>query len=158
MHRDIAEFDTPVMDGNLRELAERSVTLTERVILKATQTVREFSKGEFCVLLFLESLDQDTTAVEIADQVSLTRPRITQIVSSLERRGFVTREKDEFDKRKVNIRITDEGRRVVNEQREQTVENHMRYLAKLGDDSEAFLRILEKSVEYFAEKELNSKK
>ena len=138
---------------SLRDLASRSINLSECVMLKASQLVRELTQGEYCVLVYLESCTEDATAVEIADEVSLTRPRITQIVSSLERRGFVTRTKDDHDKRKVNIRITEAGRGMVNTQRENALERHMNYLTYLGDDRDAFLRILEKSIVYFAERD-----
>ncbi len=129
-----------------------TVILTEKAVLVATQLVRELTQGENCVLVYLDSLSEDATAVEIADQVALTRPRITQIVSDLESRGLVVRTKDTEDRRKVNIRITDEGRRLVREQREQALDGFNSFLEELGDDSDAFIRILHKTIDHFEEK------
>ena len=129
-----------------------TVILTEKAVLVATQPVRELSQGENCVLIYLDSRTEDVTAVEIADRVSLTRPRITQIVSDLESRGLVSRTKDIEDRRKVNIRITDKGRELVQKQRDAAVENFASFLDKLDDDADAFIRILHKTIEYFEEK------
>ena len=129
-----------------------TVILTEKAVLVATQLVRELTQGENCVLVYLDSLSEDATAVEIADQVALTRPRITQIVSDLESRGLVVRTKDTEDRRKVNIRITDEGRRLVREHREQALVGFNSFLEELGDDGEAFIRILHKTIDHFEAK------
>ena len=135
-----------------QDQAIETVILTEKAVLVATQLVRELTQGENCVLIFLDSRSEDATAVEIADQVSLTRPRITQIVSDLESRGLVSRTKDIEDRRKVNIRITDKGRELVQKQRDAAVENFASFLDKLDDDADAFIRILHKTIEYFEEK------
>lgn len=139
-------------NDRLHEQTIDTIMLTEKAVLVATQLVRGLTQGEYCVLIYLDSKSEDATAVEIADQVSLTRPRITQIVSDLENRGLVVRTKDTEDRRKVNIRITDEGRKLVQEQREAALENFSAFLAKLGDDADAFIRILHKTIEHFEEK------
>ena len=105
-----------------------------------------------CPAAYLDERNESATAVEIAEHVSLTRPRITQIVSSLEARGYVTRTRDGKDRRKVNVELTDEGREAVREQRKNAIEGFSAYYDKLGDDGEAFLRILHKTIEYFDEK------
>ncbi len=135
-----------------RKQTIETVILTEKAVLVATQLVRELTQGENCVLVYLDSLSEDATAVEIADQVSLTRPRITQIVSDLESRGLVVRTKDTEDRRKVNIRITDSGRRLVQEQREKALDGFNSFLEELGDDGDAFIRILHKTIDHFEEK------
>ena len=53
---------------------------------------------------------------------------------------------------KVNIRITDKGRELVQKQRDAAVENFASFLDKLDDDADAFIRILHKTIEYFEEK------
>ncbi|MBQ6522308.1 MAG: winged helix-turn-helix transcriptional regulator [Atopobiaceae bacterium] len=135
-----------------QEQTIETVILTEKAVLVATQLVRELTQGENCVLIYLDSLTEDATAVEIADQVALTRPRITQIVSDLESRGLVVRTKDTEDRRKVNIRITDAGRRLVQKQREQALDGFNSFLEELGDDDDAFIRILHKTIDHFEEK------
>ena len=139
-------------NSNRCEFAYESVILTEKALLAATHLVRELTQGEYSVLVYLDAQTESSTAVAIADHVALTRPRITQIVSSLESRGYVTRTRDDVDKRKVNIVITDEGRKAVRDQREKAIEGIRDYLEKLGDDGEAFIHILHKTIAYFNEK------
>jgi len=152
---DIPAEELSAMECNkkLRELASRSVYLTEHIVLNVTQMVRNLTQGEYCVLAFLESRTEDVTAVEIADRVCLTRPRITQIINTLEEYDFVERKKDAYDKRKTNIHITDKGRFAVKAQREDAIERHMRFYTWLGDDDAAeLILLLEKSLGYFSEK------
>ena len=54
--------------------------------------------------------------------------------------------------RKVNIRISDQGRDFVQKQREDAIKSFGSFLDKLGDDADAFIRILHKTIEYFEEK------
>lgn len=138
---------------NLKELAEKSVSFTEKATLAASPTVREVTQGEYCVLLCLEALNKETTAVQIADMVSLTRPRITQIVNSLEHRGFVIRKKDATDRRKINIKISAAGRRMVEKQRTDAIERHEKFLLNIGDDSEEFVRLLGLLSDYLIKKQ-----
>ena len=138
--------------GNLQGDAFDSIILTEKAMLAATKLVRIHTQGEYSVLVYLDERNESATAVEIAEHVSLTRPRITQIVSSLEERGYVSRTRDSMDRRKVNVELTDAGRKAIREQRESAMEGFRGYLEKLGDDGEAFIRILHKTIEYFGEK------
>ena len=138
--------------NNLQEDTFDSIVLAEKAMLAATKLVRIHTQGEYSVLVYLDERNESATAVEIAEHVSLTRPRITQIVSSLEERGYVSRTRDDEDRRRVNVELTAEGRKAVRDQRERAMEGFRGYLEKLGDDGDAFIRILHKTIEYFDEK------
>jgi DNA-binding MarR family transcriptional regulator len=49
----------------------------------------------------------------LADQVSLSQATVTSIVDRLESRHLITRLRNDPDRRKVILEVTDEGRRVV---------------------------------------------
>lgn len=51
---------------------------------------------------------------KIADEVSLSQATVTNIVERLEHRGLIMRQRDERDKRKVNLWLSDKGREVLN--------------------------------------------
>lgn len=53
------------------------------------------------------------TPSELARAVSLSNATITGILTRLEQRGLVTREKSESDRRRVLLALTDEGQRLV---------------------------------------------
>lgn len=55
------------------------------------------------------------TASEIARSVSLSQATITTIITGLEERGLLTRERNDVDRRRVNISLTDVGRTLLAE-------------------------------------------
>ena len=134
---------------DLESLAVHAAQLVEMGMLAEIGKVRDIIQGEFCVLAFLDSCAEDVAAVEIAENVSLTRPRITQIVSSLEERGLVKRTKDDDDKRRVNITITEAGREHVAAQRRIATDILKDFLSWIGEDRKTFIGILEQTYTYF---------
>ncbi|MDP5052976.1 MAG: MarR family transcriptional regulator [Congregibacter sp.] len=53
------------------------------------------------------------TATEVAHAVSLSQATITVIVSKLEERGLLVRERSSVDKRRVHVSLTAQGREVL---------------------------------------------
>ena len=51
---------------------------------------------------------------KIAEEVALSPATVTNILDRLEHREYIERQRDERDKRKVNIWLTDKGREVLN--------------------------------------------
>lgn len=67
--------------------------------------------GEYPILLQLYQLD-GITQEEIVNYQSLDKSGVTRTVQSLERKGFIRREKDEKDQRCKRIFLTEEGWKV----------------------------------------------
>jgi len=53
------------------------------------------------------------SAGSIAREVHLGQPTLTGILDRLEKRGFVQRIRDQYDRRGVNVGITDQGRQIL---------------------------------------------
>ena len=53
------------------------------------------------------------TVSEIAHAVSLSQATVTTLLNKLESRDFVTRERSKQDRRRVNVRLTRQGRKVL---------------------------------------------
>ncbi len=51
---------------------------------------------------------------KIAEEVALSPATVTNILDRMEHREYIERQRDERDKRKVNIWLTDKGREVLN--------------------------------------------
>lgn len=67
---------------------------------------------EFAVLSFLRfSPDQTLRMTELAAGTNATLPRLSHVVTRLERRGVVERMPCPEDRRATNVRLTDAGRR-----------------------------------------------
>lgn len=84
----------------------------------------------------------------LARQISLSPATITGIVDRLEKRGLVTRERSREDKRKVEIALTEEGRRLVEQMPPPLHETFSRRLAELPvKEQEEIDRVLAKIVD-----------
>ena len=66
--------------------------------------------GEPLCLHLLTKRD-GTSQLDLADDVHLSRPRVTKIVQTLEKEGAVVRRADESDQRLTRVFLTSEGRR-----------------------------------------------
>jgi DNA-binding MarR family transcriptional regulator len=63
--------------------------------------------------LFMIEQNQRLIATDIAKFLEMKKGSVTTLVNDLEKRGFVYKEADETDKRKVWIYITDEGSQFI---------------------------------------------
>lgn len=67
---------------------------------------------QLMVLQQLAAHDKLTAGV-IAREISLSQPTVTSIIDRLERKGLLKRERDQRDKRKVMLRMTEAGQAAV---------------------------------------------
>lgn len=102
----------------MAELADQ-VLISLRRILRATSLhsnrLRRSVGLSSPQLLVLQTAheQQRPTASQIANAVSLSQATITTILTELEKRGLLLRERSEEDRRRVHVSLTDEGRRVL---------------------------------------------
>lgn len=71
----------------------------------------DLSPSQYRLLVFL--LESPAAATALADRLDVTRPSLTALVDGLVQRGFVVRETDPDDRRRVTHQISDAGRGVV---------------------------------------------
>lgn len=67
------------------------------------------------IVLRAVNANDGLTATEVANAVSLSQATITTIVSKLEERELVKRERSKVDKRRVHVSLSDAGREVLKE-------------------------------------------
>lgn len=83
----------------------------------------------------------------LARGISLSPATVTGIIDRLEKRGLVTRERSKDDKRKVEIALTDEGRRLGEQMPPPLHETFSRRLKELSVEEQAEIdRVLAKIV------------
>ncbi len=80
----------------------------------------------------------------LADRLAVRRPSITALIDGLVTRGLVDRRQEDADRRRVALRLTDEGARIL-EEADRTVDDYLISIAgHLPDKDEAMaLRSLE---------------
>ena len=96
--------DVPL--GRLLGIAGRMVQARFHRVLEA----QGLTHAGWQVLLTLWK-DDNLTQREVADRVYVTQATVTGVVDTLEREGFVTRTRDETDRRVVRVGLTKDGRK-----------------------------------------------
>ncbi len=79
----------------------------------ALKKARELSMGENGVLLYLISRAENVTAGELARVLGIGSGGVANLLSSLEKKGYITRSMNPEDRRGVFVAITDNGRNVI---------------------------------------------
>ena len=57
--------------------------------------------------------DKSFRLADIHSHLQITKPAVSQMLNSLERRGYILREIDRNDRRKISITLTDKGREIL---------------------------------------------
>ncbi len=70
-------------------------------------------QGEMKVLTFVNKMNRTVMPGEIASMLEMTAARITGVLRSLEKKGYIIRRIDENDRRRVLVDITENGRKCV---------------------------------------------
>jgi len=100
---------------------------------------------QYHVLRILRDATTDGLACSAVAERSVSGdPDVTRLLDRLERQGWATRSRDEHDRRVVTARITDEGRRLLDELEAPVSALHARQLERLGaGDLPALRRLLQ---------------
>lgn len=82
---------------------------------------------------------------ELLEILTLKSGSVSETVKKLENQGFIVKEKDESDRRKINITITDTGMKYLDENRKINSEQEKILFTSLSEkEQEDLKRILEK--------------
>ena len=115
-----SEMDVPFLPTPLRRTPTNlAANLAEAVLVQWARQFRnvESETGltvERLELLALLDHEGPLTAGELSEELRVTRPAITRMVSGLEEDGLVRRSTNMLDGRSVVTRITPAGRRILN--------------------------------------------
>jgi len=127
------------MSVNQAEPAERSLLLAVRRVIRAVDlhSRRQMEQTGLTGPQFalLQELDREGTALagELARALQVSQPTLPGILDRLERRGLATRSRNGADRRTVQVKITDEGRRMLRDTPSALQEGVRRELAKLDE-------------------------
>jgi DNA-binding MarR family transcriptional regulator len=128
-------YTMEILDGNLED--ETDLKLSHINVLSAF------------------SGQSDLSMKELAKSIGVKRPNMTMMVDSLVAAGFLMRERDENDRRKVMVMLTPTGRIITKKIAERKRTAALKIFAKLTEDEKKRLEtclntaceILEKAVE-----------
>jgi DNA-binding MarR family transcriptional regulator len=129
----------PVSDTTADQLyAERLAELTFE-LLEECQEKREqiansvgLTVGEFKVMRVFRS-NEVLSVGTVADRLELSSSRLTRIIDGLVQKGIVSRETSPDDRRIMELRLTDKGRKLERVLKERYVNTHAQIIALLPE-------------------------
>ena len=96
-------------------------------------------------------VQDNVTAGTLTEQLHVVPGRMTDILKSLENKGFIRRCRDEEDKRRVNVCITQNGMAEAEEKRNYIADEYKGLFHILGkEDTEELIRLLKIVLSYSA--------
>lgn len=112
-------------------------------------SLTEFCQGENRVLMYLNLNDyKDIYPSDLSEALYVTRQRITSILSSLRKKGYVSLEHAENDRRRVYIKLTSDGKNYITE-RQNEAENYLDcFIESFGEENVSeFTRMINLTIE-----------
>jgi len=119
------------------QVAQASI-VTLAVFHRAAGTALELRPAEYTLLVLIKE-NPGGTAARFARALAVTAPNITMWLDKLERRGLVTREASETDRRTLHLHVTEKGRRIADEATQRIVEMEREAFAHLSPGERAIL-------------------
>lgn len=105
-----------------------------------------FSQGEMRLLGCLNAGADGRTAGELSTLLDLSTARIAAMLNNLERKGAITRARDTADRRRVVVRLTDQGRHEVQTSLDEAVACLSEVYRRMGeDDTRELLRLSDRA-------------
>ena len=102
-------------------------------------------RGELCLLMHLKRRSEPVLPGELSEVMSVSTARIARLLNTLEDRGLIRRSMDLTDRRKIIVRLTEEGERYLEAVHAHTHRRASAVVEALGaEDAEAFIRRAER--------------
>ncbi|MFZ0446343.1 MAG: MarR family transcriptional regulator [Bacillus sp. (in: firmicutes)] len=132
---------------NYKKLAEDLFEFMARCPKIPMQEPQEFTRGEIGILVYLHFNSDSVTSGDLSESLSVSTGRVATALKGLEKKGFIIRQTDLSDKRRVNVLITEAGRKLVRDKHQHGIEKMVKALQKL-DEEEAieFVRLVKKII------------
>ena len=139
------------MMTDYRALAEKLIELQR--LLHLAPITRELSKlenGTFLALNCLANNQQEVHPKELSQKMAVSSARIAALLNHMEKEGLILRKADPKDNRQIVILLTDRGKQLIKQKREEVVNIMANRLEELGpEEAEAYLRIQMKIIRSF---------
>ncbi|MEO6742551.1 MAG: MarR family transcriptional regulator [Chthoniobacteraceae bacterium] len=135
------------LKASAERLADIFIVLQRSFVLNLSkELVRgRLSFPQFLLLSFLAQEEEPLTMTEVARRMKHTTAAATGLVDRLEKLSLITRKQGPKDRRKVMVVITAQGHAMVQEIRQDMIQNLLRLMEHLDDTERAtWVRIYEK--------------
>lgn len=112
--------------------------------LKKSHTSTALTHGEALVLIITgkHSANAPLTPSALGDVLGMSRPSVTPILNALEKKGCIVRSLNTADRRKLEIRLTDKGRQLAEDELERFNSALNKLTQGLGEKKSVQLTVL----------------
>lgn len=115
----------------------------------AFSRLEKSNQGESMMIKFLDHANQPTSPKQLADALNLSSARIAVVLGNLEKKGQIIRKIDQEDRRRINVTLTEAGKKVAKIQKKQMRDKMIRIFEQMGEqDTEQFIGLIAKFVDY----------
>ncbi len=116
------------------EVFEVMGKLQEYNPLELFRSIDEINSGMGYIMLRLYNAKEEVYAINLSQDMQISRARVTMLLRKLISRGFVLKQRSKLDARKEIITITNIGRDEVNKIKQKVLGDVNRLIDKLGMD------------------------
>lgn len=109
----------------------------------------DFLQGEHYILHYLsQNLDNEISPSTLSAKLHMTRPRVTAVINTLKKKNYVEAKQDEEDRRRLSVRITEEGLDFINSKQKNAIDYFQFFIESVGDENvKELIRIIELAVD-----------
>lgn len=137
------------LDKSLPKYVNDSIATLEKILtsdnFSAFERITRVSRGEIFVLKILLFKEGVSTPTEISEAMKSTKGRISAILNSLEKKGFIGREIDKDNRRNIIVTLSDSGREYVMNELQECYRSMTHVFEELGEeDSKKFVELMER--------------
>lgn len=131
---------------NSREKAEEFLNLMFEKNKKClVEKTKDLSQGEKGCLFYLTFVENDISASRLSEVLNVSMPRIVSLINTLETKGLIIKNCDQNDKRKTIITITDFGKKIVLDKKEEVISKLSNIIDALGENEfNEYIRLTKK--------------
>lgn len=115
----------------------------------AFSKIEKSCKGANIVIKALDILGEPANPKFLADTLNLSTARIAAVLGNLEKRGLIIRTMDPDDRRKINVSLTEAGKKVAKAEKLEVRTKIIRVFELMGEaDTKKYLELTAKFVDY----------
>ncbi|MEG1503352.1 MAG: MarR family transcriptional regulator [Enterococcus sp.] len=115
----------------------------------AFSKIEKSSKGASIVIKVLDRLGEPTNPKYLADTSNLSTARIAAVLNNLEKRGLVIRTMDPDDRRRINVSLTEAGKKAAKSEKQEMRAKIIQVFELMGEeDTKKYLELTAKFVGY----------
>ena len=135
----------PHADPSATELAINLLYTAELLGRRLDQVLRDvgLTRGSFNVLQIMEGATTPLTPTDVSSRLTVTSATVTGLLDTLEARGLIRREPHPSDRRSIQVKVTHDGKRLVDALVPELIEHEKAWAAGLTSSRRAqLLRLL----------------